>query len=264
VPVSASVLEAMAICPMQWFLEREAGGTSAVHQSANVGQLLHALADRVAKGDVAAGPDDVEELMPHVEAVWDRLAFRTPWSRARELVRVRAALGRFLQWHHANPRTLLATEQHFATDVVLEGVETVRISGYADRAELDHDGRVVVVDLKSARRPPTQKSVVQHRQLALYQYAVDHGAVRDLAGETGTSGGAELVQLGVPDDSVAALVQPQPVHAEDGPERDGLRLELARAASYLRTESFPATPGAHCQDCAFLSVCPARSAGPVL
>jgi hypothetical protein len=78
------------------------------------------------------------------------------------------------------------------------------------------------------------------------------------------SGGAELVQLGRLDESTDALVQPQPVHPEEGPHRDVLRLELARAAAYLRAESFPATPGAHCKGCAFVSVCPARSAGAVL
>jgi hypothetical protein len=122
----------------------------------------------------------------------------------------------------------------------------------------------VVVDLKSARVPPSNKAALEHRQLALYQYAVDRGAVTELVGAEVRSGGAELVQLGKPDDSVDAQVQPQPVHPDDGPERAGLRIELARAASHLRSETFPATPGAWCKDCAFLSVCPAKSAGPVL
>ncbi len=273
VPVSASVLDAMAVCPARWFLEREAGGTQRAHQSANVGQLVHALADRVARGELAAGPDDVEELMTHVEGVWDRLEFRTPWSRARELGRVRNALGRFLRWHHADGRRLLATEQHFATQVELEDGERVVLSGYADRVELAHDGSVVVVDLKTGRSLPSGKSVLTHRQLGLYQLAVDRGAVTDLLDERigrpdrdggPLSGGAELVQLGRLDDSTDAVVQSQPVHADDGPEREVLREELARAASHLRAETFPATPGQHCKDCAFVSVCPSRSAGAVL
>ncbi len=52
VPVSASVLESMAVCPTQWFLEREAGGVARAHQSANLGELLHALAQRVATGEL--------------------------------------------------------------------------------------------------------------------------------------------------------------------------------------------------------------------
>jgi hypothetical protein len=106
--------------------------------------------------------------------------------------------------------------------------------------------------------------VLSHRQLAVYQYAVDHGAVADVAGPEAVSGGAELVQLGRPDDTVDALVQPQPVHDEEGPERTLLRAELGRAAAYLRGEVFPATPGAHCKDCQFVPVCPARSAGSVI
>ncbi len=265
VPVSASVLESMATCPTQWFLEREAGGSGRQHQSASVGQLVHALADRVARGEATEGPDDVDELMEHVAEVWDRLEFRTPWSRSREHGRIRAALARFLRWHYDNDRVLLGTEQHFDTEVSLDSGETVRISGYADRVELDAQGQVVVVDLKSGKQRPTGPAVRGHRQLGLYQYAVDHGAMDGLmADPPAQSGGAELVQLGSPDDSPDAVVQQQPAHAEDAPERVVLREELARVAAYLRAEDFPATPGGHCKNCSFIPVCPAKSAGAVL
>ena len=264
VPVSASVLESMAVCPTQWFLEREAGGSQRAHQSANVGQLLHALADRVAKGEITTGPDEVELLMEQVGTVWDRLEFRTPWSRLREHDRVRAALGRFLRWHYANRRELVGTEQHFATEVDLENGERVRISGYADRVELDAESRVVVVDLKTGAPAQQQLGAGAPAARALpvrrgprCHVPADRRCAR-------RSGGAELVQLGRPDESTEALVQLQPLHPEDGAHRDLLREELARAAAYLRTESFPATPGAHCTSCAFVPICPARSAGAVL
>lgn len=271
VPVSASVLDSMQVCPTQWFLEREAGGVSRAHQSANLGELLHALAQRVATGEVPAGPDDVEVLMAHVDEVWDRLEFRTPWSKAREHERVRAALARFLRWHHANPRTLMATEARFATVVELPDGEQVRLTGYADRLELDADGQVVVVDLKTGRKAPSTKSVQTHVQLGLYQYAVDHGALEGLTEELTegrleghvTAGGAELVQLGILDGGPDAVVQPQPAQAEDGPERDALRDGLAHTAGLLRAESFPAVAGQHCRDCSFVPICPARSAGSV-
>jgi superfamily I DNA/RNA helicase len=80
VPMSASALESLMVCPTQWFLEREAGGVARAHQSANLGQLVHALAQRVAQGELPAGPDDVDLLMEHIDQVWDRLEFRTPWS----------------------------------------------------------------------------------------------------------------------------------------------------------------------------------------
>ncbi|HET8960678.1 ATP-dependent DNA helicase [Nocardioides sp.] len=263
VPVSASMLDSLGVCPTQWFLAREAGGVARAHQSANLGELLHALAQRVATGELDAGPTDVDLLMAHVDDVWDRLEFRTPWSKQREHERVRAALGRFLQWHHANPRRLLDTESRFTTVVELADGEQVSLTGYADRLELDADGRVVVVDLKSGRRPPTNKSVEQHLQLGLYQYAVDSGAVDALTGGPASSGGAELVQLGLENNKPEAVVQPQGVQADDGPERDELRVRLAQAAALVRAESFPARAGDQCRECDFVPICPIKSAGAV-
>ncbi len=259
VPISASMLESILVCPAQWFFEREAGGVSAVHQSANLGQVLHALAERVADGEL---PAETEPLMAEVEAIWDRLAFRTPWSRQRELARIRKAVGRFVQWHAANPRELLGAEQRFETVVDVDG-RPVKLTGFADRLEIDDSGRVVVVDFKSARTPPTGPAVAANLQLALYQYAVDAGAVDDAAGRPVASGGAELVQLGIDDDSAVAKVQGQAAHDDAGPERLVLRTGLARAAQLVRDETFPAVAGQHCRDCPFVAICPAKGAGSV-
>jgi RecB family exonuclease len=225
--------------------------------------MVHALAQRVATGDLAAGPDGVDLLMSHVDEVWDRLDFRTPWSKAREHERVRAALARFLQWHHANRRTVIGTETPFETVVGLPDGEQVRVTGYADRLELDADGKVVVVDLKTGRRAPSGKAVEGHVQLGLYQYAVDHGAVDGLVHGPAEAGGAELVQLGILDGGPDAVVQRQPVQAEDGPQRELLRSQLERTAGLLRAETFPAVAGQHCRDCSFVPICPIKSAGAV-
>jgi superfamily I DNA/RNA helicase/RecB family exonuclease len=259
VPISASMLESILLCPAQWFFEREAGGVSAVHQSANLGQVLHALAERVATGDL---PAEVDPLMAEVEAIWDRLAFRTPWSRQRELARIRKAVSRFVQWHLDNPREVLGAEQRFESTVDVDG-RPVRLTGFADRLEVDDAGRVVVVDFKSARTAPTGPAVAGNLQLALYQYAVDTGALDATAGRPVASGGAELVQLGIDDDSASARVQGQPPHDVAGPEREVLRAGLARAADLVRAETFPATAGPHCRECPFVAICPARGAGSV-
>ncbi|MFC6342734.1 RecB family exonuclease, partial [Nocardioides hankookensis] len=234
------------------------------HQSANLGELMHALAQRVADGEVEPA---VDVLMEHVDAVWDRLDFRTPWSKAREHERVRAALGRFLQWHLDNPRRLLETEARFATVVELDNGEQVQLTGYADRLELDGDGNGVVVDLKTGRTKPSNKAVESHVQLGLYQYAVDHGAVDDrIDGPESApahAGGAELIQLGILDDSTTAVVQAQDVQPEDGPDRTLLRERLRHTASLLRAEEFPAVSGQHCRDCSFVPICPIKGAGSV-
>jgi RecB family exonuclease len=202
--------------------------------------------------------------MEHVAKVWDRLEFRTPWAKARELERVEAALGRFLRWHHANPRSVVGVEAPFRAVLELPDGEHVQLTGYADRLELDAAGRLVVVDLKTGRSKPSDKSVLSNVQLGVYQLAVDHGATDELVGRELQAGGAELVHLGLTGDDDDADVQHQPVQAEDGPEREALRGRLSRTAALLRAESFPAVAGNHCRDCPFVPICPARSAGAVV
>ena len=223
VPVSATVVDQLDVCPTRWFLAREAGGVARQHQSANVGEMVHALAQRVAAGELQVGPDGVDVLMGHVEKVWERLEFRTPWAKARELDRIRVALARFLVWHHGNARRVLGVEEGFRAVLDLPNGEKVRLDGYADRIELDADGRVVVVDLKSGRTKPSDKSVLTNVQLGLYQLAVDHGAAVRAGRRRGVAGGAELVQLGLPGDAVSASVQQQP--------RPGRRRSRARRAA---------------------------------
>ena len=50
--LSASSLDALLTCPAQWFLEREAGGDEPSSQSQGFGLVVHAIADRIAKGEL--------------------------------------------------------------------------------------------------------------------------------------------------------------------------------------------------------------------
>jgi superfamily I DNA/RNA helicase/RecB family exonuclease len=283
VTLSASALESILACPAKWFLEREAGGSRPATSAQGFGLVVHSLADRIVKGDV----DGAEDLMPYVDRVWGQLSFRTPWSASRERREVEAALDRFARWHsRATARTVLATEQHLSAEVTLPDGQTVRLNGYADRLELDEDGRVVVVDLKTAKNPPTAKEVATHGQLGLYQYAVDHGAADELlaqrSGDTtdgeggasdatadpaaaprGRSGGAELVQLRV-DARGAPKVQHQPPQQADEDGRLPVEKQLMEAVAVVRGEEFHARAGKHCDHCSFHAVCPVKGSGTVL
>ncbi len=262
IELSASALAGLVECPAKWFLEREAGGAARSSQAQGFGNVVHALADRVAKGELGAGPGAVEELMVLVDDVWDQLGFRTPWSRGREREEVRNALTRFLGWHaRPDARTVLATEKEMKAEVTLPDGQRVLLRGYADRLEIDDAGRVVVVDLKTGKYPPTK--IEENPQLGLYQHAVDHGGVDDLVADA-TSGGAELWQLRK-DTRGELKVQEQKPQV---PDEEGLRpveRQLVRAATALRLEEFPALPErSRCERCQFATFCPAQVAGSVL
>ncbi len=275
VVVSASALTSLTLCPAQWFLNREACAERATTQAQGFGNVVHALADRIGRGDEAlAGrtrEQVVDALMDHVDQVWGQIPFRTPWSSGREREEVRHALDRFLGKHEAQTRTLLATEVPLRAEVDLPDGQRVLLHGYADRIELDAQGRVVVVDLKTGKGTPTQAEIAEHPQLGLYQLAIAHGALATATAEGHAEGaggyvepgGAELWQLRQ-EVGGAMRVQPQEVQ---GPDADGVRVierQLMEAARRLRSEEFPARPGAHCTTCTFERFCPARTAGTVL
>jgi RecB family exonuclease len=206
--------------------------------------------------------------MRHVDSVWGRLAFRTPWSSSRERAEVALALGRFLDWHGApGARTVIATEQHLQAEVTLPDGQQVRLNGYADRLELDEQGRVWVIDLKTSKYPPTDKDLPANPQLGIYQHAVRHGAVDDLlAGRVdgpGVPGGAELVQLrkGL---ATGAKIQRQEPQEPDADGCTTVERQLMQAARVVRSEVFDVTPGKHCEHCQFHAICPTKAAGTVL
>jgi superfamily I DNA/RNA helicase/RecB family exonuclease len=259
--LSASALEGLLTCPAQWFLQREAGGEVVSSTGQGFGKIVHAVAERIAKGEL--GPDlDVEaDLMPLVDEVWGRMEFRTPWSRSRERVAVQAALARFVAWHgRPGARAVVAVEPRMTAEVTLPDGQVVRLHGYADRLELDEDGRVVVVDLKTSKYVPADRDVEKHSQLGLYQLAVDHGAADEHLGRPATSGGAELVQLRSGDELPKVQHQSRP--ADDAPRL--VEEQLMHAAALLRSEEFVVRPGAHCRRCTFQAICPDKAAGTVL
>ncbi|WP_283095508.1 ATP-dependent helicase [Nocardioides alcanivorans] len=176
--LSASAVSALLTCPAQWFLDREAGGSPPATGAQGFGLVVHAIAERIGRGELDASPDALGDLMGLVDQVWGQLQFRTPWTASRERAAVEAALGRFLAWHTAaGARTLVATEQELRVQVELPDGERAVLWGFLDRLELDEAGRVVVVDLKTGKRKPTGAEVEEHPQLALYQYAVAKGAL---------------------------------------------------------------------------------------
>ncbi len=260
VTLSASGLESFLTCPARWFLEKEAGGAVPSTAAQGFGLVVHALADRIAKGELAT----TEDLMPYVDQVWGQLTFRTPWSASRERAEVSKALDRFVRWHTATgARTVVATEQEINAEVTLPSGETVRLHGYADRLELDEDGRVWVIDLKTGKYPPNDRTLEENAQLGLYQYAVDHGAVDALLGSPGRSGGAELVQLRH-ETRGQAKVQGQTPQQPDESGRRPIELQLMTAVRAIREERFPATAGEHCTRCTFTALCPVKGGGNVL
>ncbi|MEV8474532.1 ATP-dependent DNA helicase [Streptomyces sp. NPDC051173] len=248
-------------CSLQWFLGREVKADAPATAAQGFGNVVHVLADEVAAGRT---PADLAVLMERLDSVWDALAFDAPWKSVQEKENARAALERFLRWHvmERGGRGPVATEHPF--DVTLKAADhLVRIRGSMDRVEADAHGRAYVVDFKTGKGTVSADDVARHPQLAVYQLAVEQGAVDDLFdGERPVAGGAELVQLrqGAAKKNGGDTVPK--VQAQE-PLGGGAWIGdlLAEAAGRVLEERFAPRPGAHCTHCSFRASCTARPEG---
>ncbi|MGW1194983.1 ATP-dependent helicase [Streptomyces sp. NPDC002536] len=248
-------------CSLQWFLGREVKADAPATAAQGFGNVVHVLADEVASGRT---PADLAVLMERLESVWDALAFDAPWKSLQEKENARAALERFLRWHvlQRGGRGAVATEHPF--DVTLKADDhLVRIRGSMDRVERDGQGRAYVVDFKTGKGTVSAGDVERHPQLAVYQLAVEQGAVDELFdGARPEPGGAELVQLrqgAAKKDGGDAL--PKVQAQEPLGEGQWIGDLLAAAARRVLEERFSPRPGQHCTHCTFRASCTARPEG---
>jgi superfamily I DNA/RNA helicase/RecB family exonuclease len=254
VPMSGSSLSGLEECPLRWFLEHEVHAQAVTSSAMGFGGVVHALADEVATG---RSPADLDVLMSRLDTVWGQLAYDAPWQSEQQHDQAREALARFLHWHSASrDRSLLTTEVGFTVDLELPG-GPVRLRGFMDRVELDRDGRVHVVDLKTGKGTVSRGEVAAHAQLGTYQLAVREGALDDVLPSRPQVGGAELVMLRQEEGAGPK------VHAQEAlpPSPTWVEELLDVAVRRVLGEQFPPTPQERCSRCPFRSCCPAQPDG---
>ena len=258
VRLSGTVIAGVQDCPRRWVLGHEAGGSTRRGSGAAVGSIVHALAERLGTAELT-----LAEATDLLDEVWPHLPYEAAWQSAAERAAVDRALELLLAYQDCVDRELLATEADFGVEVPLAepddlGQSAVRLTGSIDRVERDAQGRLVAVDLKTGRRPPSATAVRTDAQLATYQVALGTGEVA-LGGADASAapvGGAELVQLRA--ESAAGL----PLRQDQPPVDPGWVGDLlGSAARMIRAEQFPATPGDACRTCPFLSSCPQHARG---
>jgi superfamily I DNA/RNA helicase/RecB family exonuclease len=246
VRLSPSQVESFARCGLRWLLESAVGaGRSDVLR--HLGTVIHAAAQLIAEGaaerDVAARIDDI----------WHHLDFGSIWYGSRQRELAEQMVRKFLDWHAANPRDLLAAEESLRVRV-----GQVEITGRVDRLERDGHGRGVIVDLKTGASAPRDDELDRHPQLGVYQLAVLLGAFERL-GLT-EPGGAELVQLGKAGFKATAKIQRQGALSDD--TEPGWAKDLVEAvAAGMAGPVFHARVNPGCRTCPVASCCPVHADG---
>jgi RecB family exonuclease len=250
VRVTPSTMESALRCSLRWLLERHGGGAPP-SAAQGIGVLVHAAAMRAA--DAAA---DREELLEYVGSRFPAIELAARWLAGPEQARAELMVDKLLRWLASNPRRLLAIEREFEVRLADDPDRPVVLAGQVDRLELDAEGRLVVVDLKTGRTTSaTAADLVEHPQLAGYQVAVEAGAFA----EHGTqSGGAALLQLGTGTKDAKEQEQP-PLDAAPDPE--WARAMVRRTAETMAASTFLAVVNSRCRVCPVRTACPLSGKG---
>jgi superfamily I DNA/RNA helicase/RecB family exonuclease len=247
VRLSPSQVESFTRCGLRWLLEAAVGaGSSDVLR--HLGTVIHAAAVLTADGATERAVAD------RIDEIWHHLDFGSAWYSAKQRALAERMVRRFLDWHAANPRELVAVEQ--ALKVRIGQVE---ITGRVDRLESDDQGRAVVVDLKTGGSAPREDELGRHPQLGVYQLAVILGAFERFG--LAEPGGAELVQVGkAAGVTLRAKVQRQGALAEDD-EPGWARNLVETVASGMAGPVFTAQVNPSCRTCPVASCCPVHPEG---
>src|SRR6266702_1275145 len=239
-------IEHVAAAGQRWLLEVAVGARSQ-DVVRHFGIIIHAAAVLAATGA------DEAHIGQRIDEIWHHLDFGSAWYSEKQREQAHRMVRKFLAWHQANGRELVAVEQ-----ALRARIGAVEITGRVDRLERDDAGRAVVVDLKTGSVPVPGADLERHAQLGVYQLAVLLGAFERF-GLT-EPGGAELVQVGKASLSARVRVQsqrPLPEDLEPGWARD----LVETVAGGMAGPVFEARVNTGCRNCPVKSCCPVHTDG---
>jgi superfamily I DNA/RNA helicase len=267
--VSPSKVETVHNSPLDWFVQA-AGGEAATDFARSLGTLVHAIAQDLPD---ASGSAYVAELVKR----WPALGMKDNWEGKLDFQRAETMVRKLAQYvlvMRSEGRSLLDVEQDFEVklpDVIPGGAvggegdwpaRPAVLRGQVDRLEIDAEGRLVIVDLKTGKRQPGKAELERHPQLGAYQAAVLAGGFP--GPDDGTPllpGGAVLAQLGTSTKSPG--VQSQPPLNPDANWALDLVGEAARvmSGSTFEARHDPAKGGHGGHGCRLPEVCPLCARG---
>ena len=247
VRLSPSQVESFTRCGLRWLLEAAVGaGRSDVLR--HLGTVIHAAAVLAASGATE------QQVAERIDEIWHHLDFGSAWYGAKQRSLAERMVRKFLDWHAANPRDLVAVEESLKVRI-----GQVEITGRVDRLESDDQGRAVVVDLKTGGSAPREDELDRHPQLGVYQLAVLLGAFEQFG--LSEPGGAELVQVGKASGvTLRAKVQRQGALSDD-PEPGWAKDLVETVAAGMAGPVFQARVNPGCRTCPVASCCPVNPEG---
>jgi len=238
-PLTASLLEAFALCPMKFHLYRLGGADTGATRRVDAARALHAAAKHALDECYRAGGPrayPVERLCADFTAAFEGRAC----ADSREEEQQRTTGLRVLTEYHAGH--LDDAIEGVRVDVTLEGaLGQWNWRAPADRREGRPDGSVAYVRYSTARRPPTPGELAEDLRTGLLQLLAEAAEGRPVEIE------------------VHALRSQRALDATKRPDQlaEIERQLTTSAAAALALDDPAALKGRHCRWCHVRGVCPA-------
>ncbi|WP_245953464.1 ATP-dependent helicase [Arthrobacter silvisoli] len=261
VMVSPSKVESVHKSPLDWFVQA-AGGEAATDFARSLGTLVHAIAQDLPD---ASGAEYLAELARR----WPALGMKDNWEGRLDFQRAEAMVRKLAQYilvMRGEGRRLVGVELDFEVPLPAVGERAAMLRGQVDRLEIDAEGRLVIVDLKTGKRQPGKAELARHPQLGAYQAAVLEGAFDAATDGTATGsaavpGGAVLAQLGTKTKSPGIQVQ-EPLEAGDNWARDLVNEAAAlMSGATFEARHDPSKGGHGGHGCRLPEICPLCARG---
>ncbi|WP_426999190.1 ATP-dependent helicase [Pseudarthrobacter sp. N5] len=238
--VSPSKVESVQKSPLDWFVQA-AGGEAATDFARSLGTLVHAIAQDLPD---ATGTEYVAELVRR----WPALGMKDNWEGKLDFQRAETMVRKLAQYvlvMRSEGRSLAGVEQDFEVELpeLPGGTDSASrqplpprsavLRGQVDRLEIDAQGRLVIVDLKTGKRQPGKADLARHPQLGAYQAAVLAGGFQNQEGASPSvvPGGAVLAQLGT------GTKHPGVQHQEPVDPKENWALDMVNDAAVIMSGS---------------------------
>lgn len=267
--VSPSVVESMLSCPLRGFLSNSGGEDTDRFASADLGTLIHSIAEHHPHGSEEDMLAELDERWTDMNVVPGTISDRAEYVAAQRMIRVLA------DYQQQAPRGVLVEKRVRGT---LGGIT---VHARLDRLEFDPDTptNFVVADIKTGKSRPAKARVAEHPQLLIYQWLVnqqgvdlrsrdDDGALLSLTESESTvinalergqqmhSLGAQLIYVRPSERTQRAVYEQKESGAS---EHDQAQRMIRATAALLHGHDFPALPQDQlCRSCAYQAMCPAR------
>ncbi|WP_216402474.1 UrvD/REP family ATP-dependent DNA helicase [Arcanobacterium phocae] len=245
VRISPSAVENILSCPLRGVLDSAHGQNLANSVLAQVGTLIHQIAEETVTPDKDSMTERFEEL-------WESQDFGTELEAQQLHVRALTMVDKLYAYLVQHPSKAL--RELYAR---VERDDLV-VSGKIDRLEfLDADGQEVrVVDFKTGKAKPPKDEGDKVPQLLIYQWLVEQGGLvmpEGLATPT-ISRGAQLVHIGTPTKNYGLTEQ----NELDDEQRNAIEQMIEQVAQTQRSQSLAALPSQECRICTYKTMCPAQ------